>query len=167
MMQWYVLHTKPQKESFVFEQLCLRKIEAYYPKLQVKPVNPRARKLQPYFPGYLFVHVDLDQVCTSNLRWIPGVHNLVTYGNEPSFVSDTLLQAIRRKVDEINFAGGVTLHNVKPGDLVEIHFGPFAGYRAIFDARLSGNERVRVLLKMLQGRQVAVELPGGQIERIQ
>lgn len=33
------------------------------------------------------------------------------------------------------------------------------------DARsISGNERVRVLLKLLRGRQLPVELPGAQIE---
>ena len=167
MMQWYVLHTKPQKENLVFEQLRLRKIEAYYPKMRIKPVNPRARKIRPYFPGYIFAHADLDISVTSRFQWIPGVHKLVTYGSEPAFVPASLLQMIRKKVDEINLTTDECLPKLKPGDLVEIKSGPFAGYRAIFDARLSGNERVRILLQMIQDRQVCVEISGGQIERIQ
>ena len=166
MMRWYVLQSKPQKESLLYDQLCFREIDAYYPWLRVKPVNPRARKIKPYFPGYLFVHVDLESVGLSRLQWIPGERGLVSYGGEPAFVPDEILYAIRRKVDETNLAGGVTLYNIKPGDPVEIKSGPFAGYRAIFDVRLSGNDRVRVLLQMLQDRQVCVELSGEQIEII-
>lgn len=166
MMRWYALQSKPQKENLLYDQLRLREIETYYPHLRVKPVNPRSRKIKPYFPGYLFVRVDLECVGLSRLHWIPGERGLVTYGGEPAFVPDAILYAIHRKVDEINLAGGVTLHNLKHGDPIEIKSGPFAGYRAIFDARLSGNDRVRVLLQMLQDRQVCVELSGGQIERL-
>ncbi len=46
-----------------------------------------------------------------------------------------------------------------------IHSGPFAGYEAIFDLRLSGSERVRVLLKMLNNRNLPIELDSQQIEK--
>jgi len=49
MMRWYVLQSKPQKENLLYNQLYLRKIEAYYPCLQVKPVNPRSCKLNRTF----------------------------------------------------------------------------------------------------------------------
>jgi transcriptional antiterminator RfaH len=68
-------------------------------------------------------------------------------------------------VDQINEAGGERLLGLQPGDAVVIQDGPFAGQEAIFDACLSGNERVRVLLKLLRGRQLPVEMPGAQIER--
>ena len=58
---WYVLRSKPHKESMLFGQLKAYGIETYFPVLRVKPVNPRSRKERPYFPGYLFVHVDLAE----------------------------------------------------------------------------------------------------------
>ena len=166
MMRWYVLQSKPQKENLLYGQLCLRKIDAYYPRLQVKPINPRSRKIRPYFPGYLFVHVDLENIGLSGLRWIPGERGLISYGGEPAIVPDAILNAIRRKVDEINLAGGVALHTIKPGDPIKIKSGPLVGYRAIFDSHLSGNDRVRIFLQLLQDRQVCVELSGRQIEVI-
>ena len=55
---------------------------------------------------------------------------------------------------------------LKPGDVVTINFGPFEGYQAIFDARLPGTERVRVLLQLLSNqRKVPIELSAGQIRR--
>ena len=165
-MQWYVLQSKPQKESLLYDQLCLRGIEAYYPRLYSKPVNPRARKIRPYFPGYVFIHVDLENTGLSRLQWMPGERGLVAYGGEPAIVPDAIINTIRQKVDEINLIGGVTLQNIKPGDPIKINSGPFAGYSAIFDTRLSGNDRVRIFLQLLQDRQIRMELSGKQIEPI-
>ena len=36
--------------------------EVFYPCLRIHPVNPRSRKIVPYFPGYLFVEADLELV---------------------------------------------------------------------------------------------------------
>lgn len=162
---WYVLRSKPRKEEFLLEQLLSHKIEAYCPRIRVQPVNPRARKIKPYFPGYVFVHLNLEQTNLSSLQWMPGATGLVSFGGQPAFVHDSLVLAIRKRVDEINAAGGELLNALKPGDEVSIETGPFAGYEAIFDARLSGSERVRVLLKMMSDRYVPTDISAGQIKR--
>lgn len=162
---WYVLRSKPHKEEFLWEQLLARRIEAYYPQIRVQPVNPRSRKVRPYFPGYLFVHVNLEQVTLSNLQYMPGASGLVTFDGQPPTVPENLIQAIRRRVDEINAAGGEVLDGLEPGDEVTVLAGPFEGYEAIFDTSLSDNERVRVLLKMLGDREVPLDLPTGQVKR--
>ena len=162
---WYCVRSKPNKEEFLYTQLVQREIEACYPRLRVKPVNPRSRKVKPYFPGYMFARVDLDHFNLSDLHWVPGALGLVSFGGEPASVSDSLIQAIRRRVDEINANGGQELNGLKPGDLVTVQAEPFRGYEAIFEASLSGNERVRVLLKLLNDRQMSVELSAGSIQR--
>jgi transcriptional antiterminator RfaH len=78
-------------------------------------------------------------------------------------VPENLINAIRRRVGEIEAAGGETLAGLKYGDPVVIREGPFAGYQAIFDARLSGDDRVRVLLSLLSRQQLPLELPGAYI----
>lgn len=164
-VNWYVLHSKPNKEELLWEQLVIRKVEAFFPRIRVQPVNPRARKVKAYFPGYVFVHVDLEQVGFSALHWAPGATGLVTFDSQPSIVPEALIHAVRKKVDSINLAGGELFHELKHGDLVEIQTGPFAGYEAIFDVRLPGTERVRVLLKLLQGRAAKLEVPAGVLEK--
>jgi transcriptional antiterminator RfaH len=166
-MLWYVMRSKPNKESLLWEQLSIQNIECYYPRLRVQPVNPRARKLRAYFPGYLFIRVDLERVNLSTLQWMPGAAGLVSFGGEPASVPDAMVHTIRNRVDEINAAGGDVLEGMKKGQTVAIHAGPFAGYTAIFDTRLSGNERVRVLLELLDSGQLPVELPTGQIHALQ
>jgi transcriptional antiterminator RfaH len=163
--QWYVLHSKPMKEALLWEQLNLHQIESYYPRIKVKPVNPRARKVRPYFPGYVFVHVDLEQTKLSTFQWMPGAASIVSFDGAPSPVPDNLVTAIQRRVDEINATHGRTPAGLKPGEVVIIQEGPFSGYEAIFDAQLSGEERVRVLLKYLNRGKLPLELPGSQIQR--
>lgn len=164
-VNWYVLRSKPNKETLLREQLSIRKIETFCPQIRVQTVNPRARKIKAYFPGYVFVHVDLEQVGFSVLQWVPGAIGFVSFGQQPSTVPDALIHIVKKKVDEINAAGGELFHDLERGDLVEIRSGPFAGYEAIFDARLPGSERVRVLLKLIQGRAAKMEIPAGLLER--
>lgn len=166
-MPWYVMNSKPNKEELLHEQLRIRKIDTYYPTIKVQPVNPRARKSKPYFPGYLFIKVDLDELGSSTLRWMPGALGLVDFGGEPANVPDELLEAIREKVEQVNVVDKDQAERFKSGESVTIQSGPFAGYHAIFDSRLPGNERVRVLLRLLSDRQVGVALSAGQIKHVE
>lgn len=162
--KWYAIQSKPNKEQALCEQFQSRGIEVFYPQIRVNPVNPRARKIRPYFPGYLFVHVDLDEVGLSVIRWIPFARGVVSFSNEPASVPDNLIEAIRRRVDEVNRAGGELLETLKPGEPVLIQEGPFSGYEAIFDVRLPGKERVRVLIQLLSQRYIPVEMQVGSLK---
>ncbi len=163
---WYALRSKPRKEEVVWKQVRTRGYEVFYPRLRVNPVNPRARKQRPYFPGYMFVNVDIDEVGLSTFQWMPHAMGLVCFGDEPAIVSDNLIHAIRKRVEEIADAGGEVFDGLAQGDVVIIDEGPFAGYEAIFDARLPGSERVRVLLKLINAqRQIPVELDAGKIRK--
>ena len=165
-IHWYALRTKPRKEDVVWQQLRTRGIENYYPQVRVHPVNPRARKIKPYFPGYLFVQVDLSTEGVSAFKWMPHSLGLVSFGGEPAIIPDHSLYEMKRRVQEIAEAGGEIFDGLQPGDAVHIQAGPFAGYEAIFDARLSGRDRVRVLLQFISNqREVPVELNASQIEK--
>lgn len=162
---WYALHSHPHKEDLLWKQVEAHSIEVFYPRIRVSPVNPRSRKIRPYFPGYLFVHTDLEAVGLSVFNWMPYSTGLVSFGGEPSIVSDALIVAIKQRILQIEESGGELFEGLHPGDMVVIEEGPFAGYEAIFNLRLPGSERVRVLLKMLSDRNVPLELRSGQIRK--
>jgi len=164
--RWYVLRSKPRKERALFYYVRSEGVDCYYPRIHVDPVNPRARKIKPYFPGYMFVHCDLGDVGRFHFRWMPNSLGLVKFGGEPAPVPGELVQGIKRTVAQIQEAGGETLHGLQPGDDVIIEDGPFEGYRAIFDTGHSGKQRVRVLLSMLSvQRELPVELNVNQIRK--
>ncbi len=162
---WYVIQSKPRKENQVSAYLASQGIEVFYPAVRIKPVNPRSSTIRPLFPRYLFVQANLDEVGVSALQWVPGAIGLVEFDGYTAPVQDTVIRAIRKRVEEISAAGGPTLDGLKQGDPVRIAAGPLKGYEAIFDLRLSGSERVQVLLQML-GRQTRLTVDGSAIERI-
>ncbi len=131
----------------LWRELTARRFESFYPQLHVRPVNPRSRTIRPYFPGYMFLHLPAEQVAASTFHWMPFASGFVSFDGVAATVPLHLIEAIRRHVDEINAKGAEFIASLKRGDVVVVHGGPFAGYEAIFDTRLSGSERVRVLLK--------------------
>ena len=161
---WYVIRSKPRRERFVYEQLHGQGLEVFYPSVRVHPVNPRSAKERAYFPSYLFAHLDLAAFGVNRLRWLPAAVGLLEFGGEPAVVPDALIAQLKLRVASIQSVGGVTFDGLQPGDVVKITSGPFAGYEAIFDLRLKGSERVRVLLEMLR-RQVSVEIDAGSIRK--
>jgi transcription antitermination factor NusG len=163
---WYALRSKPRKEEALFQHASAQGFEVFYPRIPVKRANPRARTVAPFFPGYMFVHVNLAEVGTSAFEWMPHAIGLVSFGDEPATVDAELIEVIQYRVHRIASVGGEVFMKLRPGDRVEITHGPFLGYDAIFDARLSGDDRVRVLLDMLNGRTVPMELRVGELRRV-
>jgi transcriptional antiterminator RfaH len=159
MEKWYVARSKPRNEELLWKQFCLRNFESYYPCINVSTANPRARKVQPYFPGYLFVYVDLGQVGKSTLEWIPGGIGLVSFGDEPAHVPDSMICLIRQRIASLKKVSEGKVISLCKGDAVAIHDGVFTGYEGIFDSQLSGTDRVRILLSLLENRLVSVEMP--------
>jgi transcription antitermination factor NusG len=166
MLKWYVAHSKPRNEELLWMQFCLRNLESYYPFINVSTVNPRARKVQPYFPGYLFVRVDLGLIGKSTLDWIPGGAGLVSFGNEPAFIPDSVIYEIKQRIENVKMAFDEKVIPFHKGDHVVINSGIFSGYEGIFDIQLSGADRVRILLSSLENRLMPVEMPVGCIHRI-
>lgn len=164
-LRWYAVHSQPHKEQLLWDQLLSRNVDCFYPRVRVQPVNPRSSKIRPYFPGYLFVHTDIQAVGMSTFQWMPYATGLVVFGGEPATVPDALIFALKRRLAEIDAAGGEVLQGLQHGDRVDIQAGPFAGYEAIFDMRLPGTTRVRVLLKMLSSRNLPVELDASAIQK--
>lgn len=160
---WYVLRSKPHKEDALYQHGLAQGYRFFYPCIPVQRVNRRARPVAPYFPGYLFVHVDLAAVGTAVFDYMPHGLGLVSFGGVPAAVDAAIVEAIRQQVATIRAAGDEALSGLNPGDAVVITDGPFTGYEAIFDTRLSGGERVRVLLTLLSERTVPAELSAGQV----
>lgn len=163
--QWYTIFCKPNKEAQVADYLHNNvDVTIYHPTLRVKPVNPRASKTRPYFPRYIFVHTDLETIGFHALRWIPGAIGLVEFGGEPAIIPAEFIRALRQRIAEIEAAGGLQLDGLEHGDPVCVKHGPFAGYDAIFDTRLSGEKRVQVLLYWM-GREMKVKLSSNVLEK--
>jgi len=166
LTKWYALQIKPHKERSVFEQLAELDIHIFYPTMNVKPKNPRSAKQKPYFPGYMFIKADIDLMGRNAFSWIPGTHGLVSFGGIPAIVPEELIQKLRIELEKINVVQSERL-DVQCGESVRIVDGPFAGFDAIFERHLAGNERVQVLLAFLSRHPQAVKLDESYIEKVE
>jgi transcriptional antiterminator RfaH len=164
--KWYAVQTKPHSEFFAENALgSVPEVQAYLPTVRVEPVNPRARKTRPFFPGYLFACLDLDQVGLSAVQWSAGVTRIVGYGENPTPIPDHVIIEIRRRVDESQQKDPLGLGQFRRGDRVRITAGPFEGFEGMFDARLGGKTRSRILLEFV-GRLTATEVDIRTLEKV-
>ncbi len=161
--KWYALRTKLHKEKVLHQQVVSRNIECFSPRVKVNPINPRAAKVLPYFPGYMFVNVNFSVHGASTFQWMPYSLGLVSIEGEPAFIPDVIINSIKKRLSEIKDNGGLVYDRLKPGTPLRIVGGPFQGYEAIFDTRLDGKTRVRVLLQLINHRQIPIEMQVGQI----
>ena len=81
-------------------------------------------------------------------------------------VQDALIAELKAQLQEIQAAGGLNMAELQAGDRVRISEGPFAGYDAIFDAYLPGNQRVQVLLAFLSSQPQPVKLEPHTIRKL-
>jgi len=166
--QWYAINSHPHREGSLAKFLEEKGFEVFYPHLKVKPVNPRSRRIRPYFPGYLFVRVDLDETGLSVFQWTPFAKGLVAFGGEPAVVPEALIHTLMQHLERLNRSlqeAAAQQETFTKGETVLIESGPFAGYEAIFDVQLPGRERARVLLKLLGDRHLPLELDTHQLQR--
>lgn len=164
---WYVIRSKPNKEAYIASQLDAKNIEHFYPFLCVTPVNPRSRRIKPYFPGYLFLRVDLEN-CDHipSVQWMPGAVGLVCFDGKAAQVPDGLIASIKQKLC-MEGEKYKAEHRFSAGDKVRVLDGPFMGYEGIFNAHLSGTDRSRVFIECLRGQSIRVDLPEKFIKNIQ
>lgn len=163
---WYALRVKPHKEKSVSQRLVEDKIENYLPLVRVEPKNRRNATQKPYFPGYLFIHTDLDEMGMNKFRWMPGAIGLVEFGGIPAVVPTNLINKLQLLMATIEEEGGLAKFEFAPGDRVRIIDGPLEGYEAIFDLHLEGKDRVQVLLAFLSQSPQPVQLSSADIKKI-
>lgn len=155
-MRWYVLISKANKEEVVIRQLESRGYHVFYPKYLADGGKNGKSQPRAYFPGYIFIRLDLKKDSISTFQWMPYTDGLVSFGMRPAFVPDNLVEAIMRHTAERN--AEVLAQAPADGDCRQEGPAPAAGMDAIFDPCLSSRERVRELLQLLQGMNLSPAL---------
>ncbi len=162
MNKWYVMQSKPNREFFLLSQLRSNHVEAYLPLVKTGNSNGKVRN-KPFFPGYLFVNVDISERGTSCLQWIPGSKGMVMFGGQPPSVPDSFIKELKNKLERLNLKKESKFSQIPEGNSVSIVNGPFEGYRAIFNAYLPERDRVRLLLKTLADNSFSIEISAEDI----
>ena len=159
-MTWYALQHKPAQGDRALQHLQNQDIACFYPKISVEKIKggKRSKKLEPLFPGYLFVNLEQTDPRWSKLRSTRGVLRIVGFANKPAPISDAVIQHVKESLDSVAEQGGI-----KPGQAVQLSEGPFEGINAIFQA-YDGEERAIVLVNFMQ-KQQSIRVPVSAIKK--
>ena len=153
--RWYAANTLPNREALASSQLLRQGFEVYFPKRRktVRHARRTHERIVSFFPGYLFVSMDLSVDRWRSVNGTIGVRALVMDSERPLPVPAGIVENLREMTDELGFLHRV--EKLQPGDRVKVLDGPLADMIGTIE-RLDGNHRARVLLEMLHGKIPAV-----------
>jgi transcriptional antiterminator RfaH len=164
-MRWYVIHTKPRQEQRALLNLQQQGYSCYLPLLAIEKLRHGALTVvrEPLFSRYLFIQLDTGQAGPSwgPIRSTLGVSRLVTFGMEPATISAELIEQLRSFNQTVRTDPERLF---KPGDLVQIKDGPFAGIEGIYQMD-DGDRRAMVLIELLS-RPSALAISPGSLRKL-
>ena len=153
MAYWTVAQTESQREQTAAQHLERGGFEIYLPRLKL-----RGGKIEPLFPGYLFVQIECRwQVINATI----GVLRVLTACERPACVGDHVIAEIRAREDPSGFVRLPRRWRPQRGSEVHIQYGSFADHLAIYQGA-AGKDRERVLLSLL-GRMVTIDVPSSYL----
>jgi len=144
--RWYVVSTKLGFEDTAETNLVRQGFAIWTPR-QVRVVRHARRRLEkrvPFFPGYLFVQLDVDRQHWRSVNGTLGVRRLIMQGERPLPCPPGLVEELQR------LGEGDRMFNaaIEPGDAVRVISGPMAELVGSL-VHLDGAGRARVLLGLL------------------
>ncbi|HKV63629.1 MAG TPA: UpxY family transcription antiterminator [Candidatus Acidoferrum sp.] len=161
-LRWYAAYTRANHEKRVADQLLERGVENFLPQYEsVRKWKDRRVLLQlPLFPGYVFVHLALQN--RLDVLQVPGVARLVGYAGRPVAVPEDEFARIREFLKK-------GLHaephpHLTIGRRVRVRSGPLEGAEGIVIRRKNGN-RLVISLELIQ-RAMAVDLNAADLEAL-
>ncbi|OGP88810.1 MAG: hypothetical protein A2156_07375 [Deltaproteobacteria bacterium RBG_16_48_10] len=161
---WYVVRTKAGDEHRANRNLLNQEIETFLPLF--KGYHDRngkmIRTIKPLFPNYLFAKIDLNSHYTK-VKWTRGVSRVLGNREGPVPISEKVVQTIRDRVGKDDL---IELEEeMREGDFVQITSGPLKDLIGVFQKKMSGKDRVKILLNLI-GVEVPVQISKWQIHKV-
>lgn len=155
MIRWYVVQTQPRKERLAEQNLQNQGFVTFCPNRgRHRKIGRRmVHVIEPFFPNYLFVALNLERQRWRSINGTIGVTRLVSFGKGrdglPAAMPDGLVERFQTQCDE---RGMLQFDEpLLPGDRVRIIGGPFDALCGTL-ARVEPSDRVTVLLDFLSRR---------------
>jgi transcription antitermination factor NusG len=159
---WWALYTRHQHEKTVADMLTAKGFEVFLPLYEsIRRWKDRKKLLTlPLFPCYVFVRGDLNRrlpVVTT-----PGVHMILTRGEQVAIIPEEEIQAIRLTIDG---SYRVEPHPyLKVGERVRVIRGSLEGVEGVL---LRKKNICRLVLSVaMVAQSVAVEIDAADVEPV-
>ncbi|MER8727128.1 transcription termination/antitermination NusG family protein [Mesorhizobium sp. M1027] len=154
--RWYAASVFPGKEHVAERHLRIQGFKPFVPRCEktVRHARRLETRVAAYFPGYMFIALDVALQRWRSINGTFGVRSLVMQGDRPLPVPSGLVErfiALTGRHGLLDFSGGLAA-----GASVRILSGPFAEMIGRLD-RLDPAGRARVLVAIMNG-EIPVDL---------
>ncbi|NJK89052.1 MAG: transcription termination/antitermination protein NusG [Myxococcales bacterium] len=174
-LKWYVVHTysgfEQKVQKSLFERAKLEGMEEYLGEVLVPSEEvvellggTRRRSKKKFFPGYIFVQMELNDRTWHFINDTPKVTGFVGDARNPSPLREAEVNRLTQQVAE-----GATV--AKPrityedGETVRVIDGPFASFNGTIEEVKDDKRKLKVLVSIF-GRSTPVELDFEQVEKM-
>lgn len=175
-MDWYILKVQSNREDSIREALQRRisiaGLSQYFdeiivPTEMVSEFKSGKKKVvkRKLFPGYIVVHMILNEDTWFLVRETPGIGDFTGAGGKPSPMLPHEVSRIVSKQEEKTDEAPKLKISFSSGDRVKITEGTFENFEGDVDSIDQANGRVTVMINIF-GRSTPVELEYWQIESL-
>ncbi|GAB4143750.1 MAG: transcription termination/antitermination protein NusG [Patescibacteria group bacterium] len=172
---WYVVQTYVGFEDVVkdnlqqkFDNLGLndKVFEIYIPTSTLTTIKngKRKQKEQKVYPGYLYVHMILDEELAYTIQSTQYVSKIAGTGEFAVALEDGYVESLKQKLANDSDPATQVQADLQIGDLVNVIEGPFKDMTGKISGISPTKDRVNVLLKVFE-RETNVELDILQVNK--
>lgn len=161
MKHWHLLYCKRGQMLRAKEHLERQTVNCWTPILTIEKMirGKRTEATEALFPNYLFVEFDSEHIHTTTISATRGVSHFIRFGTQPAVIPAIVIADMQSHTADKIIAPEVP----RPGDIVTIIDGIFAGLQAIY-TEPDGEARSMLLLNMLNS-QIVQSLDNRQFEK--
>jgi len=139
MRRWYVINTRPKKESQVERLFTEGGFTIYCPKYV------HEKRVGPFFPGYAFLLFEFPEQYQM-VKYTRGVKRVVGTDDGPTPIPEELVLGIKAREKDGLIVFEKYGEEPVAGDEIEVVEGPLKGLKGIFRKGIGASERVMILL---------------------
>ncbi|MCK5798745.1 MAG: transcription termination/antitermination protein NusG, partial [Deltaproteobacteria bacterium] len=122
----------------------------------------RRTMTRKFYPGYMFVQMDLDDHTRSLVKNTPKITGFLG-GKNPVPVKDEEIAGINKQMSEGATAPTPRI-TFEEGEQIRVSEGPFSNFSGIVEEVRPEKQKVRVLVSIF-GRSTPIELDFSQVEK--
>ncbi|MFP8874742.1 MAG: transcription termination/antitermination protein NusG [Myxococcota bacterium] len=172
--KWYIVHTYSGQEGRAKQALLERAgalgMESAFDEILIPEESfvemvkgQKKTSKRKFFPGYILVHMDLNDETWHVVKGTPKVTGFVGGGTQPPSISDEEVAQMTQQMKE-GAAKPKPLVSFMDGESVRVISGPFANFSGFIGEVLVEKEKLRVMVQVF-GRATPVVLDYSSVEK--
>ena len=161
--KWLLVYTKAKEEQRAKTNLENQGFQTFLPMIAfVKMNRSKSTTVEPMFPRYLFIKLNLEKDNWTLIKSTRGVSHIVVFGQRFAEIPNKVIVYLRSKADENDIVRlEIKRQEFHKGEKIVVKTGAFKRKEATFLSKKS-KERVRILLRFVN-RLITAEIPASDV----